>query len=229
MPQLQVPFVGPSYRLNSREADGQRVVNMYPTRNEVQGGKTGVYLESIPGLDLFSDGTPTPPPAGGPWLYYPTQDWPGQSEDSVAPIHKRTYEYAPITVAPEPFVDGVGAVDNTGNDNTQSVSEVYIALHGDSGLPAEGQYTWEPANPESSVAPTFTTFDPSGGAWLGGAVEPNLFVGLSAGGGAVIGWAGGVLTLYAGNNPETSTQQTVITFLPSGFVYPPVAVEYVQS
>lgn len=58
----RVPFVGPSYKLDTLEADCQRVVNMYPAADEVGGGKTGVYLESIPGLDLFSPEAPPTPP-----------------------------------------------------------------------------------------------------------------------------------------------------------------------
>lgn len=54
-----VPFVGPSYQLNTR-ADVQRVVNLYPVANEVEGGKADAYLESVPGLDVFSS------PPGGP-------------------------------------------------------------------------------------------------------------------------------------------------------------------
>lgn len=49
-----VPFVGPSYELNTR-ADVQRVVNLYPVANEVAGGKADSYLESVPGLDVFSE------------------------------------------------------------------------------------------------------------------------------------------------------------------------------
>lgn len=189
----------------------------------VQGHRAIVtaQIETIP---------PTEPPAEGgsaPWLFYPTEDWPGQFDDSLAPLHKRTYEYAPITGEPEPFSHGVGVTDALGEgpyENSQSVSEVYIPLFGDSGIPAEGQYTWEPADPEDdSVTPTFTDENPSGGQWDG----PNLFVGLSTGGGPLIGWAGGVLTLFAGNNPDTGAGQiTIITFLPSSFVYPPVSVYY---
>lgn len=49
-----VPFAGPSYTLNTREADVQRTVNLFPVVNEVAGGKADAYLESVPGLDLFS-------------------------------------------------------------------------------------------------------------------------------------------------------------------------------
>lgn len=48
-----VPFVGPTYELQTR-ADVQRVINMYPVMNEVIGGKSEAYLESVPGLEVFS-------------------------------------------------------------------------------------------------------------------------------------------------------------------------------
>jgi hypothetical protein len=50
-------FVGPSYHLNVRKADVQRVVNMFPVVNEVAGSKSVAYLESTPGLVGFSTDT----------------------------------------------------------------------------------------------------------------------------------------------------------------------------
>lgn len=50
-----IPFVGPSYSLNTRKADVQRAVNLYPVTNEVAGGKSESYLQAVAGLDLFSD------------------------------------------------------------------------------------------------------------------------------------------------------------------------------
>ena len=50
-------FVGPSYSLNVRKADVQRVVNLMPVVNEVPGGKNVAYLDSTPGLTVFSDPT----------------------------------------------------------------------------------------------------------------------------------------------------------------------------
>jgi hypothetical protein len=49
-----IPFVGPSYSLDTRKADVQRSVNLFPVANEVAGGKTAAYLQSAPGLDLFA-------------------------------------------------------------------------------------------------------------------------------------------------------------------------------
>lgn len=48
-------IVGPSYTLNTRKADAQRSVNLMPVMLEAQNGKGVAYLESTPGLTLFSD------------------------------------------------------------------------------------------------------------------------------------------------------------------------------
>ncbi len=175
---------------------------------------------------FFYDNDVMPPPVeGAPWLFYPTEGTEG--DESFAPLHASAAGALEITGAPEPFVYGVGATDDSGfGENTTHVTDVVIPLYGTSGIPAEGEYAWEPADPESSIVPTFTTVNPNSGVWAG-TPTPNLFVGLSASGGAVIGWAGGVLTLYAGNDPEGGAGQiTIITFLPSSFVYPPVSVYY---
>ena len=49
-----VPFVGPSYALNRKAVDTQRSVNLFPVANEAPGGKSGSYLDSVPGLTVFS-------------------------------------------------------------------------------------------------------------------------------------------------------------------------------
>lgn len=46
----QIPFIGPSYALRSAQADCQKTVNLYPDVNEVQQGKTNVFLMGTPGL-----------------------------------------------------------------------------------------------------------------------------------------------------------------------------------
>lgn len=60
-----IPFVGPSYHLDTREADVQRTVNMYLVMNEVEGGRTPRHLKSVPGLVTFS---PDVVPTGPLWL-----------------------------------------------------------------------------------------------------------------------------------------------------------------
>ena len=52
-----IPFVGPSYQLNTRKADVQRTLNMYVVVKEAPSGKTIIYLKSTPGLTVFSTGS----------------------------------------------------------------------------------------------------------------------------------------------------------------------------
>lgn len=51
---MPIPFVGPSYTLDTRTADVQRVVNLYVAPNESGSAKTGLMLKSIPGLLNFA-------------------------------------------------------------------------------------------------------------------------------------------------------------------------------
>lgn len=50
-------FIGPSYTLNARKADVQRAVNLMPVTVEVPGGKSVAYLDSVPGVAIFSNYT----------------------------------------------------------------------------------------------------------------------------------------------------------------------------
>ena len=160
-----------------------------------------------------------PPSTGGPWLFYPTES--DGFSTSLAPMHMEAGGYSAITGAAEPFVDGVGAVDDDGfGSNETSASGVFIPLLGDSGRPLAGQYTWEPVDAGEGVEPFFTTENPSPNFWSG----PNLFVGLI---GFTFPWSGGVLTLFAGNDPVGGAgQTTIITYLGGATEYPPVSVYY---
>ena len=51
---MAVPFVGPSYLLDTRTADVQRSVNLYPAPIESGSGKAAFMLKSIPGLVEFA-------------------------------------------------------------------------------------------------------------------------------------------------------------------------------
>ena len=51
---MKFPFIGPSYTLNARKADVQRTVNLFPVVREVAGTKSIAYLDSVPGLSVFS-------------------------------------------------------------------------------------------------------------------------------------------------------------------------------
>lgn len=50
---MPVPFIGPSYNLDSRAASTQRTVNMYPVPVEPGNETAGVTLKDIPGLTVF--------------------------------------------------------------------------------------------------------------------------------------------------------------------------------
>lgn len=54
---MTIQFVGGSYNINTRKADVQRAVNLFPVMNEVAGGKSIAYLDSVPGLTTFSTDT----------------------------------------------------------------------------------------------------------------------------------------------------------------------------
>jgi hypothetical protein len=49
-----IPFIGPSYQLDTRKADTQRSVNLFLKSVESGTGKARYILESVPGLDLFA-------------------------------------------------------------------------------------------------------------------------------------------------------------------------------
>lgn len=66
-----IPFVGGSYTLDVRKADVQRTVNMFPVASENAGSAEPTYLQSIPGVDLFSD---TAPPLQVGWFEPPSSD-----------------------------------------------------------------------------------------------------------------------------------------------------------
>lgn len=48
------PFVGPSYPLQAKKADGQRSINCYLSSVESGTGKAAFILKSVPGLTLFA-------------------------------------------------------------------------------------------------------------------------------------------------------------------------------
>lgn len=74
-----VPFVGGTGELMRKVADVQRTINMCPTPVESGNGKSGVFLESIPGLTAFSE-MPPPPPPPPPTADFASADGPGDGE-----------------------------------------------------------------------------------------------------------------------------------------------------
>lgn len=65
---VAIDFVGPSYELSRKKADTQRLINMATTQVESgNSGKSSVFLQSISGLNMFSDYVP-PDPGGDPYF-----------------------------------------------------------------------------------------------------------------------------------------------------------------
>jgi hypothetical protein len=62
---MPIPFIGGSYELKRKKADVQRSVNLMPTPIESGSGKSGQFLQSIPGLTEFSGLYVAPPLPGG--------------------------------------------------------------------------------------------------------------------------------------------------------------------
>lgn len=156
----------------------------------------------------------------GPWLFFN----PG---DGTEPI---CFDGSGAVTLGEPvaFSYGVGAVNDNGlgeNENNVLGSGMMIPLYSENGQPEPGEYTWEPAS-GSEIEPVILAGIPEWvlPAWANAnfrielpAISPPSFE----------GWAGGVLTLYTGNNIVTGVSQvTIITFLPSAGYYPPVSVLY---
>jgi hypothetical protein len=103
-----------------------------------------------------------------PWLWFPTTGDIFDETYSRGPNHKMTFQFRPLPTDPEPYVTNVTILDSDGSgSNNDSVLDLIIPLFGSAGVPEEGEYTWEPADPEDAVVPTFTASDPSGGVWVG--------------------------------------------------------------
>ncbi len=170
---------------------------------------------------FFYDNEPTPPPVeNSPWLFYN----PGGNAE---PICMNLAGYLPSGPAID-FADGVGCVNDNGsgqNEVTVAGGSFQMPIYSLNATPGPGEYTWAPAG-ASPIAPTLHEGNPSPGNWPT-ATHYVDFSGFSNG--QFIGWAGGILTLYSGNDTSGNSGMTIITFLPSSFVYPPVSVEYVAA
>ena len=53
---MQIPFVGPSYNLESRPASVQRTINLVPVPQEPGNERTAWVFQDVPGLVLFVQG-----------------------------------------------------------------------------------------------------------------------------------------------------------------------------
>lgn len=170
-------------------------------------------------------------PSGGPWLFF-------DGDLPQAPIFIEFGSAIDITgLTPVPFTDGVGVVNSDGSgSNTVNVQDVLIPLYSENEFPTEVQYTWAPVAeaPEDPEAPPYPVpgfgdfpSNPYPTDWA----NATHVLRLNPGGFSVTlsGWPGGVFTLFTNNDATGASGATVITFLATGFGYPPVSIEYVAA
>jgi hypothetical protein len=151
---VEIPFVGPSYNLESRPASVQRTINLVPVPQEPGNERTSWVFADAPGLVLMQDFAG----GGGPG------DWLGFNFESYGPLMFDNGTYVQLGTAVA-FEDGVSfsRTNTSSNDGT-----VHIPFSGGSEeapVLVESQ-TWFPSNP-GDPAPTFDLSDPSGGTWSG--------------------------------------------------------------
>lgn len=218
---MRIPFIGPTYPLESAPASVQDTVNLRPVPIEPGNERTAWVFQDVPGLvrAVAIDDWP----GGGieAWLTFDV-------EDDTEPIYMTLGSFG-AAGDPLPWVDGVSRVSDNGggsNDSTQIGSGLYVPLFSNSEIPTIQSVTpdvsgyWLPAS-GNPLTPSITDVDPSSGVWS----QANRFVHFAGSSGAdFAGWAGGILLLSDG-----ADQLTVITFLPSTSFYPPLSVEYVAG
>jgi hypothetical protein len=149
-----IPFVGPSYNLESRPASVQRTINLVPVPQEPGNERTSWVFKDAPGLVLVQDFA-----GGGPG------DWLGYDDGGFGPGMVNDASQFQALGTPVAFEDGVTFSNSvTSNGGTS----VYVPLSGGSAEAptlVEG-VTWFP-EVQSDPAPTITTTDPSSGTWTG--------------------------------------------------------------
>lgn len=64
---MELPFIGPSYHLESRPSGVQRTINMVPVPEEPGNERTAWVFKDVPGLVVFNEPAPPPPPPSDPY------------------------------------------------------------------------------------------------------------------------------------------------------------------
>jgi hypothetical protein len=143
-----IPFVGGSYTLDVRKADVQRTVNLFPVASENAGSAAPTYLQSIPGLDVFSD---VPLPSSTLWL--DTFDGADGTDllDHAQNIPLNGSVWASFGETGHPFLNGAGSTrSTTGNGRPGAASSF-----SDAQIPLQSGWRYEFA-----VTPLQTVGDP---------------------------------------------------------------------
>jgi hypothetical protein len=154
---VEIPFVGPSYNLESRPASVQRTINLVPVPQEPGNERTAWVFKDVPGLVLMQDFAGGGSGEPGPWL--------GYNDGGNGPIMMDEAGAFQALVTPVPHEVGVSFA-NTAYNNTDGIVHVPFS-GGTEEAPAfvEG-VTWFPEL-SGAPAPTISTDDPSGGVWTG--------------------------------------------------------------
>jgi hypothetical protein len=154
---MEIPFIGPTYNLESRPSGVQRTINLIPHPQEPGNERTGWVFKDVPGLVLVQDFSGSQ--EAGDWLGYDTDGFGPSMVDGDS-----TGAFQPLGT-PVPFEVGVSMFNS---DFVSGSPTVHIPLFG--GTPTAPtlveDVTWFPENP-GDPAPTITATNPSGGVWSG--------------------------------------------------------------
>lgn len=150
---MEIPFVGPTYNLETREAAVQRTINMEPHPQEPGNERTSWVFKDVPGLVLVTD-----------FAVVASGDWLGYDDGGFGPIMYDDGIFQALGT-PVAFSDGTSFshTNFTGGDGT-----AHVPLSGGSAEAptlVEG-VTWFPSN-DGDPAPMISATDPSGGVWTG--------------------------------------------------------------
>lgn len=152
---MKIPFVGPTYPLESKPASVQQTVGMYPVPIETQNERVTWVFKDIPGLVENTEAWPDVPAAA---------DWLGYNFDDLGPTQRSFGIFAPLGTA-VPWSDG------TSFTNSQSTNDdvVYVPLLGGTTPPPDvvENTNWFPVVPLSDP-PVFLPSEFDGdGQWSG--------------------------------------------------------------
>lgn len=151
---MEIPFVGPTYNLETREAAVQRTINMEPLPQEPGNERTSWVFKDVPGLVLTTD-----------FAVVTSGDWLGYDDGGNGPGMVDSFSVFQALGTPVPLLDGVTFSNSVFSGGGTSV---YVPLSGGSAEAptlVEG-VTWFP-EVASDPAPTISTTDPSAGTWAG--------------------------------------------------------------
>lgn len=156
---MEIPFVGPSYDLESRPSGVQRTVNLIPHPQEPGNERTAWVFKDVDGLEVFAS-----------FQSGVASDWLGYNVDDFGPAMQNFGVFAPLSAPPVPWVGGTLFSNLFANN----IDTVWVPLSGGAAtvetLPAIVEnVNWFPATP-GGTPPEINPMpagDPSDGIWTG--------------------------------------------------------------